>query len=150
MRLKGFVLMERNGKYLLIKEATAKWNGMWFLPGGSVKPGESLEEGTKREVLEEAGCDVELVSVFCVKYSAGFFNKKTSVFFFGNMVGERIKTLPDTESLEVRWLSYEELQGLPLRKSLKKLIDIYRDHTNFVSAEKFSLGENKLLNWENG
>jgi len=93
MRLKGFVLMERNGKYLLIKEATAKWNGMWFLPGGSVKPGESLEEGTKREVLEEAGCDVELVSVFCVKYSAGFFNKKTSVFFFWQHGGRKNKNI---------------------------------------------------------
>ena len=137
--------MEKNGKYLLIKEASLKWYGKWFLPGGSVKPGETLEAGTIREVLEEAGCDVKLISVFCVKHSAGFFNKKTSVFFVGNLLGEKIKKQPDGESLDVRWLSYEEFLKLPLRKHLKKLVDIYRSHKNFVPVEKFSLEDSQYL-----
>lgn len=138
MRLKGFVLMERDGRYLLIKEAAAKWGGKWFLPGGSIESHETLEEGTRREVMEEAGCEVELVSVILVKKGEGFFNKKTSVFFYGTMTGDRIKTVADKESLEVRWVTYEELDGLPLRQKLKKIIELYRSHRDFIPAASFN------------
>lgn len=139
MRLKSFVLIERENRYLLIQEASAKWKGKWFLPGGGVKDDETLEAGVKREVREEAGCDIELTGVFFVKYHAGFFNRKVSVFYCGRMTGEKIKTEPDEESLDVKWFTYEELLLLPLRQNLKKLVEIYRSHTHFMAVEDFKL-----------
>lgn len=139
MRLKGFVLLENEGKFLLIQEAAAKWNGKWSLPGGSVKPGESLYEGTLRELREEAGCEAELQFVMAVKHSKGFFNRKVSVYFLGKMTGSQIKTGPDRESLAVRWLSREEAMKLPRRANVTGLIDLFYSHKNFTPLASFRL-----------
>ncbi len=37
----------------------------WELPGGYYEPGESFEEATVREVLEETGVDVEVAELVC-------------------------------------------------------------------------------------
>lgn len=141
MRVKSFVLMEKEGRYLVIQEAAAKWEGKWYLPGGSAKDNETAEQAAKREVLEEAGCEVELTHVFFVKYHSGFFNKKVSVFYCGKMLGETIKMVSDKESLAVKWVTYQELLTLPMRRNLKELIEIYRSHTAFIPVSQFRISE---------
>src|SRR5579862_8384707 len=49
-------------RVLLIKRGQAPLKGEWSLPGGAVELGETLEEGIRREVLEETGLVVEPVS----------------------------------------------------------------------------------------
>ena len=141
MRLKSFVLIEKENRYLLIQEANEKWMGKWYLPGGSVKDNETPEQGALREVMEEAGCVVELTSVFFVKYHRGFFNKKVTIYYCGSMQGELIKTTADSESLGAKWFSFEDLDTIPLRKNLKELIGIYRSHTNFTPIKDFRIVE---------
>jgi len=142
MRLKSFVLVEKDNKYLVIQEANEKWKGKWYLPGGGVKDDETSEAGGIRETLEETGFIVELVSVFFVKYHSGFFNRKISVYYFGKITGGIIKTLPDDDSLAVKWIAYEELDKMPLRKNLKELITIYRSHFQFLPVQDFKLPDN--------
>jgi len=38
--------------------------GYWSLPGGALETGEQLEEGIRREVLEETGLEVEPLGIF--------------------------------------------------------------------------------------
>ena len=40
---------------LLIKRENAPFAGLWGLPGGKLRHGEHLDEGARREVLEETG-----------------------------------------------------------------------------------------------
>ena len=49
-------------KILLIKRRTVPFNGYWALPGGRVDPGETVEQTIVREVKEETGLDVAIVS----------------------------------------------------------------------------------------
>ena len=37
------------------------WKGKWICPGGMLEFGEGLEEGARREVLEETGLDIEIL-----------------------------------------------------------------------------------------
>jgi ADP-ribose pyrophosphatase YjhB (NUDIX family) len=46
------------GRLLLVLRGRAPAAGLWSIPGGKVEPGESLEEATRREVLEETGLAV--------------------------------------------------------------------------------------------
>src|SRR5690606_14978802 len=57
-------LLIRDGTLLLERRTD---NGLWGLPGGSLEPGESMEEVAKRELYEETGLqakNLELMNIF--------------------------------------------------------------------------------------
>lgn len=53
--LSSAVFAERDGKILLLRRATGAAVGGWYLPGGAVDAGESVEQAAVRELAEEAG-----------------------------------------------------------------------------------------------
>jgi mutator protein MutT len=57
-------LIFEDGKLLIVERAGEPFKGYWSLPGGIVECGEKLEQGIRREVLEETGLEVELLSIF--------------------------------------------------------------------------------------
>jgi len=52
------IVRDGEGRVLLGRRAKTPYRGRWVLPGGAVRPFESLGEAACREVLEEAGLDV--------------------------------------------------------------------------------------------
>lgn len=62
----GGVVIEE-GRALLIRRGGEPMKGQWSIPGGTLETGETLEEGTRREMEEETGLRVrvvELIEVF--------------------------------------------------------------------------------------
>jgi len=62
----GGVVIE-HGRALLIRRGGEPLKGQWSIPGGTLETGETLEEGTRREMEEETGLRVrivELIEVF--------------------------------------------------------------------------------------
>jgi len=62
----GGVVIEQ-GRALLIRRGGEPLKGQWSIPGGTLETGETLEEGTRRELEEETGLRVrvvELIEVF--------------------------------------------------------------------------------------
>lgn len=56
-----------HGRALLIKRGHPPLEGQWSIPGGTLKVGETLLEGVRRELAEEAGIEVrvlDLIEVF--------------------------------------------------------------------------------------
>lgn len=46
------------GKILLIKRGAAPGKGLWAIPGGTLKLGETMRECAAREILEETGVTI--------------------------------------------------------------------------------------------
>jgi ADP-ribose pyrophosphatase YjhB (NUDIX family) len=139
MRIKSFVLIEKAGRYLLIKEAAPKWEEKWFFPGGNVKDGESPEEGAIRETMEEAGCGVTLNGIVYMRYYPSFFEGKIHIFYAATLVGDGIKITGDKHSLSVKWFTYEELAKLPLRQKMMDIVNSYREHKGMIPTDAFKI-----------
>jgi 8-oxo-dGTP diphosphatase len=58
----GAVILDGD-RVLLIERGNEPLKGEWSLPGGALELGETLEEGVRREVLEETGLIVEPVAI---------------------------------------------------------------------------------------
>lgn len=57
----GIVLNDRQ-EILLVKT----YNSGWVFPGGQVEVGENVIDAVKREIMEEAGVEVEVGELFCI------------------------------------------------------------------------------------
>ena len=57
------LIMDNDNRLLLLKRSDS---GAWGQPGGSVEPGELVEEAAKREVWEETGLEVGEMKLFNV------------------------------------------------------------------------------------
>jgi len=53
----GAIVFKEN-KVLLVKRGKAPAKGLWAIPGGSVKLGETIKDAAEREILEETGIQV--------------------------------------------------------------------------------------------
>ncbi len=60
----GALIEDDAGRILLVKHVPQKggyWQGKWICPGGALELGETIEEGIRREVMEETQLEIDLV-----------------------------------------------------------------------------------------
>jgi 8-oxo-dGTP diphosphatase len=57
----GAIIVDDEGRLLLIQRGQDPGRGLWSVPGGKCEPGETAAQACVREVLEETGLRVEIV-----------------------------------------------------------------------------------------
>jgi ADP-ribose pyrophosphatase YjhB (NUDIX family) len=90
-------------------------------PSGGLNPGESFEEGAKREALEETGLEIELEK-YLLRIHVRFTGEDdhldwTSHVLQAREVGGRLEAHDTAEIAETIYGTIEELQG-PIRQAL--------------------------------
>ncbi|MCX5854565.1 MAG: NUDIX hydrolase [Deltaproteobacteria bacterium] len=120
----------KDGKVLLVKRGIAPSKGLWAIPGGSLKLGETLQEGAEREILEETGVVVKAGKPF---YSFDFFERDDDgrirfhyvvVDMMADYISGDVQGADD--ALEARWVSPEELNDLVVSKNTLNILESMR------------------------
>lgn len=105
-------IIEKNGKYLLVKSNEEKTYGKWLFAGGNAESDDYIKE-VQREIKEELGA--ELINprfAFVVKGKHGLTH-----FYIGNLKG-KIKTQKE-EIADYKWLDLNSAKELELANSTK-------------------------------
>jgi 8-oxo-dGTP diphosphatase len=117
----------KDGKVLLVKRGVAPNKGVWAIPGGSLKLGETLQEGAEREILEETGIAIKAREPF---YSFDFFERDRDgrirfhyviVDMKSDYISGEVQAADD--ALDARWISPKELNDLAVSKNTIKILE---------------------------
>lgn len=99
------------GRYLLVKETKDRG---WNIPCGKIELGEDPVTAAKREILEEAGIEVELKGFINIS-KAGLKPTAARIkpWFYAEPIGDgTIKKQKDKHSDEAGWFTYTEILSL--------------------------------------
>jgi ADP-ribose pyrophosphatase len=114
-------IVQKDGKILLVKRGVEPSLGLWAIPGGTLKLGESMRECAERELLEETGIiakadDCVYVFDFMERDAQGKIKYHFVVVdFAAKYISGEAQGADD--ALEARWFSPEELSELAVAKN---------------------------------
>ena len=111
----------KDGNVLLVKRGIEPSNGLWAIPGGTLKLGESLQKCAAREILEETGIKIKVGECIYVFDFIERDSKRKIKFHFVivDFAADYVSGEPQgaDDALEARWLSRLELRDLPVAEN---------------------------------
>ncbi|MEP6754700.1 MAG: A/G-specific adenine glycosylase [Chthonomonadales bacterium] len=119
------VAIQDNGKWLMTRRPlNGLWGGLWEFPRTEVLSGETPESAAIRAAHEITEVSVELIDEpFVVKHAVMHYGIELSGWI-GHLSGGN-KSI--NANIEHRWVSFQEMQELPLTSPQRKLSDkIYK------------------------
>lgn len=119
----GVVIIE-DGKLLVVKRGREPGRGLWAVPGGKVRRGETLAAAAVREAYEETGLRVEVAEVIWVGELIDETNHLVLIDLRATVKSGTLRAADD--ALEVAWIPIDEPGDLPLTLTMHQLLDTLR------------------------
>ena len=133
VKLIAHTLIEKEGKYLLIKRSKIKrglpnvYPSYWDIPGGSVEENELPREAALREAMEEVNQKIRIDKI--IHEDSQFDASKDTVFtrlvYAGEILAERDIILDSEEHTDFVWIS--SLEDMDSELIVPYLFDIFAD-----------------------
>ena len=133
-------------------------NSGWVFPGGQVEVGENVIDAVKREIMEEAGIEVEVGEVFCIasntcKYpgwnGVKEIPKKIMLDFICKETGGTPR--PSEENSETMYVAKEKVLDMITAPAIIERYKAYLEYTNrpiymeYVTKPEFELKRKRLI-----
>jgi len=115
------VLIEKDGRVLLVRRVNEPFRGLWTLPAGFVNGGEDPAEAAERECLEETGLSVRVRHVRDV--ISGREHERGADFIIvydAEIVSGALRPADDADAVD--WFDYNDLPPLAFTATQKVLM----------------------------
>ena len=121
----GALIFNAKNEVLMIR--THKWSGLWGIPGGKIKWGETSEAALRREILEETGLKISGIKFVLLQdciHSKEFYRDAHFVLlnYTCRCAVKNPRVTLNEEGREFRWVKMAEAKKLKLNKPTKILI----------------------------
>ncbi|MFH1445362.1 MAG: NUDIX hydrolase [Nanoarchaeota archaeon] len=134
----ALVVIENNGKFLLVRRAIEPEKGKWCFPGGHLDPGETIQECIKREASEEVGVEIELDEYdpfFVFEHQAGPHDNLPEHIhrahcFMAKIKGDPKEVKINNESSDSGWFTLEETKRVELTIYSKTAVNKLKEMEN--------------------
>jgi 8-oxo-dGTP diphosphatase len=114
-RISAGVIVESDGKVLLVRHHKPGAYDFWVAPGGGALGDEDLRATAKREAFEECGLYIEPGRLLYIEEFVQPGKRHCKVWFAGHLVGGTLDFgAPEARSehiVEAAWLEHDELAG---------------------------------------
>lgn len=122
----SYVLVE--DKLLILQLSPAKQEaGAWGVPAGKLEVNESPAAGACRELYEETGIFIELAAH--MHPMSQLYIRKPKVDYVYHIFGVKLNHNPKIqlshEHSDYRWVTPQEVKGLPLMKGAQEALEMY-------------------------
>jgi ADP-ribose pyrophosphatase YjhB (NUDIX family) len=114
------VLIEQDGRVLLVRRVNEPYRGLWTLPAGFIDAGEDPARAAERECLEETGLSVRVKRVLDVVAGREHENGADFVISYQAEVISGALS-PGDDADEVAWFARSELPQLAFKATRKIL-----------------------------
>lgn len=119
----GAVMID-DGRILVIQRGQGAYAGLWAVPGGRQRRGETMQEAVRREVLEETGLIVEVGDPLWIgdilEPEDPPAYHYTVVDFAARAIGGELAAGDD--AADARWVGLGEVRELPLTPTMLELL----------------------------
>ena len=107
---------------LLVKRGISPAKGMWAIPGGNLKVGETLQEAVEREIMEETGVRVnaKLPPHFTFKFIERDEESKIRFhYIIVDLLADYVDGEPHgaDDAVDARWVKVTDLDDLPVSQN---------------------------------
>jgi phosphoglycolate phosphatase-like HAD superfamily hydrolase/ADP-ribose pyrophosphatase YjhB (NUDIX family) len=120
----GALIFNGHGEVLMIR--TQKWSGLWGIPGGKIKWGESSVDALRRELKEETALevtDIRFVMVQDCIHSTEFYRDAHFILLnYTCRAQGALEVRLNEEAQEFRWLPPDAALGLNLNEPTRLLL----------------------------
>ena len=133
VKLIAHTLIEKDGKYLLIKRSKIKrglpnvYPSYWDIPGGSVEENELPREAALREAIEEVNQKLRINKIIHEdsQFDASKYTVFTRLVYAGEILEERDFILDPEEHTDFKWIS--SLKDIESNLVVPYLLEILAD-----------------------